>query len=577
MQTEQLIITLAERFGLLVGAVFLLLVFTPVQRFGFARTPTRNRTLLLTLFFGLFGILGTYTGNSVFQSVANLRAMAVITGGLFGGPVVGIGAGLIAGGHRILFDLHGFSAVPCGLATFLEGLVAGCVAARLGGQAMSWTIAAPLALVGESLHMGLVLLLSRPYGEAVELVKLIAPPMIAINTFGAAIFVELINVFFQNRERRDSLHAQQILDIANLTVSHLRSGLNLDSALQTALIIHERVQTAAVAVTDTRDVLAHVGAGSDHHLSGRPIHTEATREVVRTGQARYIEDRTGIGCDVADCPNTSAVIVPLTKAGQIVGTLKFYGSEAIPLNNTLFELCKGLGKLFSTQLELEDLRIKEHMLAHAEIRRLQAQINPHFLFNSLNTIGSFCRTNAEKARELLLDLSLYMRKNLDSSRGFIPLSDELDQVRSYLAIEQARFGDRIGVRWNIDESCAGWPIPPLIIQPLVENSVKHGILGRGDGGTVTINASRDEDRLRISVIDDGSGMDDALVRSLLEKIALTERAGLDSCRAGIGIRNCASRLEQIYGPECLLDICSRPGQGTRVSFSIPMTPLSAAV
>ncbi|BCS87378.1 LytS/YhcK type 5TM receptor domain-containing protein [Pseudodesulfovibrio sediminis] len=575
MHSEQLIITLAERFGLLVGAVFLLLTFTPVKRFGFARTSTKNRTLLLTIFFGLFGILGTYTGNSVFQSVANLRAMAVITGGLFGGPVVGIGAGLIAGGHRILFDLHGFSAYPCGIATFMEGLVAGYIAYRFGDRTMTWKVAAPLALVGEALHMGLVLLLSRPFGDAVELVKLIAPPMIAVNTFGVAILVELINVFFYNRERRESLHAQQILDIANLTVSHLRSGLNQDSALQTALIIHERVQMAAVAVTDTRNVLAHVGAGSDHHLSGLPIHTEATREVVRTGRPSYIDNRTAIGCDVADCPNTSAIIVPLTKAGQIVGTLKFYGSEVSPLNNTLFELCKGLGKLFSTQLELEDLRIKEHMLAHAEIRRLQAQINPHFLFNSLNTIGSFCRTNAEKARELLLDLSLYMRKNLDSSRGFIPLSDELDQVRSYLAIEQARFGDRIDVHWDIDETCAGWPIPPLIIQPLVENSVKHGILGRSHGGSVTITASRKDDKLHICVTDNGSGMNTAQIHSLLEKIALTGHPGLDSCREGIGIRNCASRLEQIYGPDCQLDILSHPGEGTQVSFSIPKNPLNA--
>ena len=570
MHTEQIILSLAERFGLLLGAVFLFLTFTPIQKFNFTRTPTHNRTFLLTVFFGLFGILGTYTGNSVFQSVANLRAIAVITGGLFGGPIVGIGAGLIAGGHRVLFDLNGFSSIPCGSATFIEGLVAGLIGMRLGHRAMTWKLAAPLALVGESLHMGLVLLLSRPFGDAVELVKLIAPPMIAINTFGAAIFVELINVFFQDREKRDSLHAQQILDIANLTVSHLRSGLNLHSARETARIIHERVRVAAVAVTDTRNVLAHVGAGSDHHLPGQHIHTEATREVVKTGEARYIADKSAIGCDVADCPNTSAIVVPLTKAGLIVGTLKFYGSEASPLNNTLFELCKGLGKLFSTQLELEDLRVKEHMLAHAEIRRLQAQINPHFLFNSLNTISSFCRTNAEKARELLLDLSFYMRKNLDSSRGFIPLSDELDQVRSYLAIERARFGDRIAVDWSIDETCDGWPIPPLIIQPLVENSVKHGILRRDDGGRVTIHVARENGRLFVRVSDDGGGMDADQVRALLAKSALESR------REGIGIRNCASRLEQIYGPECALAIESTPGVGTSVSFSIPLPPAGAA-
>ncbi|MDD3311315.1 LytS/YhcK type 5TM receptor domain-containing protein [Pseudodesulfovibrio sp.] len=576
MHTEYIILVLAERLGLIIAAVFLLLTFTPVERMGIEPSFSKYRTPLLTLFFGLFGILGTYTGNSVFQSVANLRAMAVITGGLFGGPVVGIGAGLIAGGHRILFDLHGFSAYPCGLATFTEGLAAGLIAWRYGRRALSWKVAAPLALVGESLHMGLVLLLSRPFPEAVELVKLIAPPMISVNTLAVVIMVELINVFFQSRERRDSLQAQQILDIANLTVSHLRAGLDQNSAQQTALIIHERVHMAAVAVTDTRNVLAHVGAGSDHHLPGLPIHTQATRQVLETGKPRFITKRSSIGCDVPDCPNTSAIIVPLTKAGQIVGTLKFYGSNDSPLNATLFELCKGLGKLFSTQLELEDLRIKERMLAHAEIRRLQAQINPHFLFNSLNTIGSFCRTNAEKARELLLDLSFYMRKSLDSSRGFIPLSDELEQVRSYLAIEQARFGHRIDVHLDIEGGCADWPIPPLIIQPLVENSIKHGILGSKSGGSVEVRATLAGDRLHIRVTDNGRGMDKAQVHALLDKNGPTGRPGLDTCRAGIGIRNCASRLEQIYGPDCQLDIDSTPGKGTRISFSIPRTPLSAA-
>jgi two-component system sensor histidine kinase LytS len=563
----EIVIILAERFGLLAGAVFLLLTFAPVRKFGFARRQNKNKTLILILFFGAFGIVGTYTGNSVFQSVANLRAMAVITGGLFGGPVVGIGAGLIAGLHRVLFDLHGFSAVPCGLATFLEGATAGYISYRIGQRAMTWKIAAPLAIVGESCHMLLVLALSRPFSEALRLVEVIAPPMIIINALGAALFVELINVFFQDREKRESLHAQQILDIANMTVSHLRSGLNLESARQTALILHTHVRLAAVAITDTRNVLAHVGEGDDHHLPASPIKTEATREVLRTGETRFITDHEGIGCDVADCPHTSAIIVPLTKAGLIVGTLKFYGSETTPLNNTLYELGKGLGNLFSTQLELEDLRIKEHMLAHAEIRRLQAQINPHFLFNSLNTISAFCRTNAEKAQELMTDLSLYMRKNLDSSRGFIPLSDELAQVRSYLTIEKARFGERINVEWRIDETLTNWPIPPLIIQPLVENCIRHGFTNKVRGALVGIRAEKQDGLLHVAVEDNGGGMDEAKVHSLLKK------SELESCREGIGVRNCAQRLEQIYGPEYSLSISSTPGQGTLVSFAIPPRPM----
>ena len=568
MKALEIVIILAERFGLLAGAVFLLLTFAPVRKFGFARRQNKNKTLILILFFGAFGIVGTYTGNSVFQSVANLRAMAVITGGLFGGPVVGIGAGLIAGLHRVLFDLHGFSAVPCGLATFLEGATAGYISYRIGQRAMTWKIAAPLAIVGESCHMLLVLALSRPFSEALRLVEVIAPPMIIINALGAALFVELINVFFQDREK------------TGIPARTTDSGHREHDGEPFALRPEPRIGPA-----DRPDpAYPCAPRRSGHHGHPQTCSPMLARETTTTcpprpsrpkprarccAQEKPVSSRTtkASACDVADCPHTSAIIVPLTKAGLIVGTLKFYGSETTPLNNTLYELGKGLGNLFSTQLELEDLRIKEHMLAHAEIRRLQAQINPHFLFNSLNTISAFCRTNAEKAQELMTDLSLYMRKNLDSSRGFIPLSDELAQVRSYLTIEKARFGERINVEWRIDETLTSWPIPPLIIQPLVENCIRHGFTNKLRGALVVIRAEKQDGLLHVAVEDNGGGMDEAKVHSLLKK------SELESCREGIGVRNCAQRLEQIYGPEYSLSISSTPGQGTLVSFAIPPRPM----
>jgi two-component system sensor histidine kinase LytS len=563
VNTYQIILTLAERFGLMVGLVFLFMTIMPVQRMHFTTGDSRLRTGLVTVLFGVLGILGTYTGNAVFDSVANLRAMVVITGGLFGGPVVGIGAGFIAGAHRILMDINGFSAYPCGIATAIEGLVAGLVALRMGDRAMNWRTGSLLALAGESMHMGLVLLMSRPFADAVALVEIIAPPMILVNAFGAALFVEVINLFSRDRDRRDSLHAQIILDIANMAVSYLRMGLSLETAAATAEIIHSRVGVAAVAITDTRDVLAHVGAGSDHHLPGRAIRTSATREVIETGEPTFLHSSEAIGCNQADCPMTSAIIVPLKKNDEIVGTLKFYGSRKLPLSATLFEVANGLANLFSTQVELEDIQIKEQMLAHAEIRRLHAQINPHFLFNSLNTITSFCRTNSERARELLMDLSLYMRRNLDLSRGFIPLSEELEQVRSYLAIEQARFGERIRVDSDIEDGCETWPIPPLIIQPLVENAIRHGVLGRERGGTVSLRARREDGCLEISVADDGVGMD----RETLDRVLSGECA--DSVTGGIGMRNCLSRLEHIYGRQFSPSVCSTPGEGTTIRFRVP--------
>jgi two-component system sensor histidine kinase LytS len=562
MNSDALILALAERLGLIVAGAFLLLTITPIHNMRLRKGPAWRSTLLQILFFGAAGILGTYGGNLVSQSVANLRAMAVITGGLFGGPVVGIASGLIAGGHRILIDIGGFSAVPCGLATMIEGAAAGLLTLYLKERSVDWRWAAGLALGGETMHMGMVLALSHSFTEAVELVRIIAPSMIILNTLGAATFEQVINVGFRSRARQDSVQAQEILDIANSTVSHLRSGLTPESAMATARIIHARVAVGAVAITDQNNVLAHIGVGDDHHLPSHPIVTNSTREVLETGKPKFIQDKADIGCSHPGCPFASAIIIPLHKGGTVAGSLKFYGTAGKSLDLLLFELAKGLGNLFSTQLELENIQITERMLAHAEIRRLQAQINPHFLFNSLNTITSFCRTST--ARSLLQDLSSYLRKSLEASRGFVPLSEELDQIRCYLAIEQARFGDRIRVSFDVQEGCESWPIPPLIIQPLVENSVRHGILAQENGGEIRVQVRKEEGHLHVEVRDNGAGMDKTQVARLFSKNRLDSRSG------GIGVRNCFQRLEQLFGPSYLPSVVSAPGQGTSIDFLLPM-------
>ena len=562
MSIALLVTTLMKHVGLLVAGAFVLLTISPVQELNFKRDSVYNR-LFLIFFFGMFGILGTYSGNTIFNSIANLRAMAVIPAGLFGGPVVGLGAGLLAGGHRFVIDPWGFSALPCSMATMLEGLLAGLIHLRLKDESMNWKLAMLLAFVGECLHMSMVLIFSRPFDHALALVQVIALPMIVGNTLGAGLFIHVIKTLFDFREKRDSTRTQRIFDIAKSTVTHLRGGLDMASARATAEIIHQRLRVAAVSITDESRVLSHVGLGDDHHLAGEGIRTSATRKVIETGKPLFHKRRGLIGCNEPGCPFTSAIIVPLKKGGHIVGTLKFYGTKTHSLNRVEFEIARGLTDLFSIQLELEDIQIKDRLLSHAEIKHLQAQINPHFLFNSLNTIASFCRTNSERARELILDLSLYMRKNLDSSRGFIKLSDELEQIRSYLAIEKARFGERIRVEIKVDPGCESWPIPSLIIQPLVENAIKHGIINQKNGGSVHLTLSCTAKELSVCVEDDGVGMDRERLQSLLQ------RQDIESQKEGVGLRNCNHRLEQIYGPQYKMQILSAPDKGTRIAFKIP--------
>jgi len=565
MTITELLIALFKNFGIIAAAAFLLLSWGAFRKLVLKETTLKDKFVLI-LFFGTFGILGTYAGVPVEGAIANLRAMAVITAGLFGGPIVGIGAGLITGGHRILIDIGGFTCMPCGLATFLEGMAAGLISARLRDKKsiLNWRLAMLIGLVGESLHMLMVLALAKPFVSALHIVQLVSIPMILLNSLGAGLFVEIIRVVLKDRERRASIQAQKALTIANKTVSHLRSGLNLDTARITAKIIFDNISTAAVSITDNNHILAFIGSGKDHHKAGQKIQTRSTKVVVETGKPLFIKNKSKIGCNMKGCPLQSAIIVPLKKSGNIVGALKLYGNKDVFLSDTDLQIALGLANLFSTQLELEDIQLKTQLLAQAEIKRLQSQIKPHFLFNSLNTITSFCRTNPEKARELLVDLSSYLRKSLKNHKDFVTVADELQQIKSYLAIKKARFGARIKVSIDMESGCEEWPIPPLIIQPLVENAVRHGIAVKEDGGSLQVMVSKLDSELHVSVQDDGVGMNKKQSEDIFRK------NNLEYSSEGIGLKNINQRMEQIYGPQYKMVIDSQPESGTIVNLRIPM-------
>jgi two-component system, LytTR family, sensor histidine kinase LytS len=566
MTITGLLKTLFENFGIIAAAAFLLLSWGAFRKLVLKETSLKDKFVLI-LFFGTFGILGTYVGVPVEGAIANLRAMAVITAGLFGGPLVGIGAGFIAGGHRILIDVGGFTTIPCGLSTFLEGMAAGLISARLKDKEsiLNWRLAVVIGLAGETIHMLMVLALARPFENALHLVEIISFPMIFLNSIGAGLFVEIARMVLKGREKIASIQAQKALNIANLTVSHLRSGLNLKTAGATAKIIFDNILVAAVSITDIDRILAFIGAGEDHHKAGQKIQIKSTQVVVETGKPLFIKKKSRIGCNLADCPLQSAIIVPLKKSGNTIGALKLYGDKKKPLNRIDFQICSGLADLFSTQLELEDIQLKTQLLAQAEIKRLQSQIEPHFLFNSLNTITSFCRTNPDKARELLINLSSYLRKSLKNHKDFVTVADELQQVKSYLAIEKARFGERIKFTMDIEPGYDQWPIPPLIIQPLVENAIKHGISVKEEGGSVRVVISKHNEKLHIIVQDDGIGMDKTQSKHIFTKNSINHNS------SGIGLQNINKRMEQIYGPQYKLVVNSKQDSGTTAKLMIPMT------
>lgn len=205
-------------------------------------------------------------------------------------------------------------------------------------------------------------------------------------------------------------------------------------------------------------------------------------------------------------------------------------------------------KLVDGQVNL--IKLKEENKI-AELKALKAQIEPHFLFNSLNVIGAYCRTDGEKAKDLILNLSNYFRSTLEIEGDFSTLEKELTLIKAYVAIEQARFSNRLKVKFLIDDNLLGVKFPILILQPIVENSIKHGILKKIDGGIVTISVRDNENEVHVEISDNGVGFENA------EK----------SLSTGLGLINVNNRLKLLYGEKYALNIISSK-DGSNVSFYI---------
>ncbi len=215
-------------------------------------------------------------------------------------------------------------------------------------------------------------------------------------------------------------------------------------------------------------------------------------------------------------------------------------------------------KVWNTlRLEMK-LEEQKRLLLEARLDAVQRQINPHFLFNTLNSIASLVRMKPEKAREMTVKLANILRALLKDHDTYVPLREELSFTDDYLDIEVVRFGaDKLRVEKEIDPRTLEVLVPSILLQPLIENSIKHGLEPRLHGGTVTLRSRLEGDRVLIEVADDGVGMGNRPASAL-------RRSG-----AGIGMKNVRERLEVLYGNQARFEVVSNPGRGTLVTIEIP--------
>lgn len=396
------------------------------------------------------------------------------------------------------------------------------------------------------------------------LVVVDAPRWMLTSTLTGLTMVAMGSVVARFISRPDHLRAMQshqVLEIANESLSYLRKGLNVETADAVCRIALEQTEAAAVAITDTDRVLGFAGLGENHHEVGGPILTRATREAIDYNEHRIVGTKEEIGCPRRDCLLRAAIVVPLEMRGRPVGTLKFYYTTPRLLNETQVTNAEGLAKLLSTQLALSELDRQTQLATRMELKALQAQINPHFLFNTINTIAMLIRTDPNQARDLLREFASFYRRTLEASDALITLERELEYVNSYLRFERARFGDRIAVVEDTVPGAGSVEVPAFIIQPLIENSVKHGM--RAEGVLhIRLEARLAQGRLCVRVSDDGVGISETDLPHVLE-------AGFGK-GLGIALKNVDDRLKGHFGGDAGLHIESGYGEGTVVTLTIPL-------
>ena len=517
-----------------------------------SNAKTKKDIIALSFFFSLLSISGTYIGLNFNGAILNTRNVGVIAGGILGGPYVAIITGLVAGIHRAFVNLGRETAIPCAIATITGGFLTAYVHRFIKSKDKIF-FGFFLACVVENLSMGLILIILKDKILAQNIVANFYVPMVFMNSIGSSVLILLVEDIIQKSELIAGRQAKLALEIANKTLPHFRETENLSEVCK---IIAEDLGAKATVITNKKEIIAGFSFDKDK-IKKADIKSNNTRKVLKTGEAmlvikeddEIIEDFLDISPHIKSC-----IILPLKEKNDISGTLKIFFDTAEKITDKNRYLMIGLSHLISTQMEISKVENLISLLKYSELKALQSQINPHFLFNVLNTMTSLIRTNPEKAREVTIDLSNYLRYNLDNNVKSVELIKELNQVDTYIKIEKVRFGDKLNILYDVDESLYNFQIPSLIIQPLVENSIKHGILKKRDNGCVKIIIKKIGKDIEITIEDDGVGIEQTIIDNLDKQI-----------KENIGLKNVHQRLKLLYGEG--LNI-KKLEQGTRIEFKI---------
>ncbi|EOU9609323.1 sensor histidine kinase [Cronobacter dublinensis] len=548
-----MLLAVFDRAALMLICLFFLIRIRLFRELLHKSAHTPRELLAVTAIFSLFALFSTWSGVPVEGSLVNVRIIAVMSGGILFGPWVGLITGAIAGLHRYLIDIGGITAIPCFITSIVAGGLSGLISRRVP-KAQHWRAGIIGGMLCETLTMILVVVWAPTTALGLDIVSKIGVPMI-LGTVSIGLIVLLVRSVEGEKEASAARQAKLALDIANKTLPLFRH-VNSESLRQVCDIIRRDINADAVAITNTETVQAYVGVGEHNYQDNSDALSPTTQQAIHYGKI-IIKNND----EAHRTPEIhSMLVIPLWEKGVVTGTLKIYYCHAHQITSSLQEMAIGLSQIISTQLEVSRAEQLREMANKAELRALQSKINPHFLFNALNAISSSIRLNPDTARQLIFNLSRYLRYNIElKDDEQIDIKKELYQIKDYIAIEQARFGDKLTVIYDIDEE-VNCRVASLLIQPLVENAIVHGIQPCRGKGVVTISIAQSGSRVRIAVRDTGHGIAPQIVEQLDTNEMPVNK---------IGLINVHHRVKLLYGEGLHI---RRLEPGTEIAFYIPDQP-----
>ncbi|MEH6454311.1 MAG: sensor histidine kinase [Psychromonas sp.] len=522
-----------------------------------------SQRLACYVVFSSFCVLGTYFGLAIEDAIANTRAIGAVMGGMLGGPLVGFAIGLTGGIHR--YSMGGFTDLACAISTTAEGLLGGFVHSYYVRKGKVDKIFKPstafvVLFIAEIMQMTIILIFAKPFDQAWAVVQVIAIPMVIANACGAALFMSIIQDRKTIYEKYSAAFSSKALKIAQRSVGILNSGFNQQTTKQIAEIIYQETGVGAVSITDHDKILAFIGIGSDHHLPGTAISSEYTHRAIDNKEIIFADGyEVKYKCSLNEkCRLGAVLVIPLVGVDeQVLGTIKLYEPKQKLFSTLNRSLGEGLAKLLSNQILTSRFSEQKTLLTQAELRLLHAQVNPHFLFNALNTISAVIRQDPNKARELIQHLSTFFRSNLKQNIEIVTIKDELAHINAYLEVELARFSDRLTVEFSVDERLLNIQIPTFTLQPLVENAIKHGTSTLLQDGKIKvvgiIDSSQSQPLVKLQVIDNAGTFFDS------------------ENNTGLGLQIVDKRLKNKFGEQYGLEMICLKWQSTTSQIILPFT------